>query len=149
MMENSHLSDETLLDILGAALAKADPVPANVVDNAKSACDWADIDLELAALTYDSFSNPAGVRSADTDRQLNFEAAETEIVILVAGRDGTFAIEGQIIPAGPTLVELVHPEMSISAHTRDLGRFSLVDVPGGRVQLRVTSRQLITEHFTL
>lgn len=149
MTRHSEFSDEALLGILKAALDETDPVPASVIEAAKAACDWSDIDYELAVLTYDSLRNPAGVRGADTDRQLNFEAAEIELVILVVRNGDRLAIEGQLIPARPTVVELINPEMSISTHTRDLGRFSFEDVRAGQAQLRVTSLQLLTEHFTL
>ncbi|MEP6561600.1 MAG: hypothetical protein ABJD68_11095 [Nakamurella sp.] len=149
MTKYSNFTDDQLLDILGSALAKVDPVPAAVIANAKSAREWADIDFELAALTYDSLVDSAGVRGAGSGRQLNFEVEDTEIVVLATDRDGTFSIEGQLIPAQLGLIDLVHSGSSTSTEIRDLGRFSFTGVPGGRIRLRVTSIPLITEHFSL
>lgn len=127
--------DTDLLAALRGIWEQVDPVPEHVLDAARGAFAWRDIDAELAELVLDSRLTDAGVRSAEGPRLLTFEAPgltiEVEVGATATGRN----LVGQLVPPGPATVTVRcnGPDRTLEAD--DLGRFSAVGVPAGPVSL--------------
>src|SRR5262245_11123559 len=131
--------DDALLEELRALAAADDPVPGEIIAAARGSYTWRTIDAELAGLVYDSVldaESVATVRSEDTVRLLSFEAADLaiELEVTVAGRSRS--ILGQLVPAGPGVVELRHGGGRIELEADALGRFAAEGVEAGPVSLR-------------
>lgn len=97
--------DDRLLADLGDAVRGRRAVPDRFVEVGKAAFVWRDVDVDLAALQYDSAVSglPAGVRAAPSGmRALTFEAAGVTIEVEVSP-DG---ILGQVIPPQTGSIEL-------------------------------------------
>jgi hypothetical protein len=90
--------DDQLLDALGDALRAAQAVPDSFTEAGRAAYTWHGIDAELAALTFDSAAEPAGVPAIRAEeaspRFLTFAAADLTIELEI----GADAIVGQIVP---------------------------------------------------
>jgi hypothetical protein len=130
------LSDDgDLLAAMRGVWDQVDPVPSHVLEAARGAFGWRDIDTELAELVLDSRLTDAGVRSAEGPRLLTFEAPgltiEVEVGVTATGRN----LVGQLVPPGPAMVTVRcnGPDRTIEAD--GLGRFSAVGVPAGPVSL--------------
>ena len=144
------LTDEELLNELGACLRAAEEVPSAFVAAAKATWTWRTIDAELAELTYDSAHHqPTAVREGAagaeqaTLRALTFAAGGVSIDLEVV--DG--AVVGQLIPARSAALVLeqsgVDPhgrpiESRIAVPVDDVGWFRLSPVPEGRFRLTCT-----------
>jgi hypothetical protein len=127
--------DADLLAVLHGIWDEVDPVPAHVLEAARGAFAWRDIDAELAELVLDSRLTEAGVRSAEGPRLLTFEAPGLTIEVEVGVTAGGRNLVGQLVPPGPAAVTIRcnGPDRTLEAD--DLGRFSAVDVPAGPVSL--------------
>ena len=128
------MRDESILELLAAALDAADPVPQQVLDAAKAALTWRTVDAELAALLFDSATEElVGVRGVATPRQMTFAGAGVEIELMLF-TEPTRRIVGQVVPEQAAIVVLSGGS-EITASADDLGRFTLADVPVGHVRL--------------
>lgn len=135
-MDQPTADDAQLLNELRAALRDQDAVPAAVTEAAIAAFAWRTIDVELAALSYDSFLDDkelAGVRSAGGGaRMLTFDAAGLTVEIEIdQGR-----VIGQLVPAQAGKVQVRHSGGSVTVQADDRGRFSCDGVPRGPFSLR-------------
>src|SRR6266545_551101 len=101
---------------------------------------WRTIDAALAALTYDSSSEPAAaavVRGPDAPRQLTFEAPELTVGVEVTVLGSHRRLIGQLVPAQRAMVTVRHQQGGMVAVEADeLGRFRAEDVPSGLSSLR-------------
>ncbi|MTD14266.1 hypothetical protein GIS00_09935 [Nakamurella sp. YIM 132087] len=160
------LDDDRLATLLGAVLDHADPVPLRVTRRAHAlATDAAtapdaldipelttDLDLELALLTFDSDLQPAGLRSAGaSSRELQFETGGHELVLLVTGSPGALRIDGQLIPAEGSGIELAGavPGEHWHAVVDDTGRFRFSSVGARRARIVVPGARFRTPEFDL
>lgn len=138
----ADLGDDELLDLLGRALAAADPVPAAVVRAAEGAEAWRTVDADLgllAELAFDSALDLAGARSGSDQRELAFQAGPVEIEILV-DEGPRPSVQGQLVPAAAGRVELESAGgPSRSAEVDALGRFRFTEVPSGPVRFVATA----------
>ena len=96
-----HNDDEALMRELREAVAARASVPDHVMEAARAAFDWRNVDdeLELLTLSYDSLLTDApGVRgpTLDTPRMLVFDGEQLTVELEV----GTEVLMGQIVPAG-------------------------------------------------
>lgn len=132
----NHLTDEELISTLGRALDAADPVPESVLDGARAAFTWRNIDTELAQIVFDSSTELAGVRSEDVNRQVTFEAPGVEIEVMVVD-NGARRLVGQLVPPVERTVELVGSDAVSSVETDRLGRFDFDDIGPGPVRIVV------------
>lgn len=116
-----------------------DPVPRTVTAAARAAWALRGIDAELAALVHDSRTEDrplAGVRGGGTAHLLTFEAGAVTIELEVSpGRDGSRVV-GQLVPAGPGLVEVLHRAGPTLAEADELGRFAVDGIPAGPFRVR-------------
>jgi hypothetical protein len=144
------------LEMLRAAIATVDPVPAGLVAMARESLTWRTIDAELAALVFDSaVDEVVGVRSAlgpgaaEQVRSMSFETATGAIELeadIARGR-----VVGQVVPARSSPIELRHPGGTIVDRSDDLGRFRFEGVPRGPVRITVVGEPaaITTEWFVL
>lgn len=130
------LSDDELLATLGQALDAADPVPESVLEGARAAFIWRNIDIELAQIVFDSSTELAGVRSEDINRQVTFEAPGVEIEVMVV-ENGNRRLVGQLVPPVERIVELVGSDSVRSVDSDHLGRFDFDDIAPGPVRIVV------------
>ena len=99
--------DDELLELLRDALAEQRDVPARFVEGGKATFAWHSIDAELAALAYDSVTDPsafAGATRADhaAIRELTFAFRDATVHVQI-GRGG---LHGQVVPARAGAVEI-------------------------------------------
>ncbi len=97
--------DDRLLAELGDAVRSGRAVPDRFVDVGKAAFAWRDIDVELAALRYDSAVSglPAAVRAGEPGlRALTFEVAGLTVEVELSAR----MLQGQVVPPQAGSVEL-------------------------------------------
>ena len=128
--------DEELLAALRDALSTRDDVPAEVVEAAKGAFAWRNIDAELAELTYDSLMTAGDSLSTRADtasiRALTFTAPRLTIELEVVGD----SVVGQVVPGQPAAITVQQLDGQASTlDVDDIGRFSLQPIPAGLFRL--------------
>jgi hypothetical protein len=131
-------AEQHLVD-LAAAGARLDPVPQEAFDAAVASFAWRTIDAELADLVFDSASRDrdlVGIRSTRPSRQLTFEAPRLAVELEIDS-DAGCSLAGQLVPAGSADIEVRCPGCSMTIHADDRGRFSVHQVPGHVVSLRI------------
>jgi hypothetical protein len=137
-----------LTELLGWALAEADPVPDHALAAAKEAIMWRTIDAELAELVFDSATDGlVGVRGADTARQVTFRAPGVEIEVMVMA-EGERRLIGQLVPPQSATVEMRLGSTVRETGTDRLGRFQFTGVPTGSIQLVIATEgggKVVTE----
>ncbi|MGY1650320.1 hypothetical protein [Geodermatophilus sp. SYSU D01119] len=138
--------DDDLLDELRAAVRGAGTPTAAMTEAARAAFSWRTVDAELAALTSDSLvDEPAGVRGSPTGpRDLVFEGRTASVEV---ARDEDCLV-GQLVPAGPGRVSLLHPGGEVDRTEADeLGRFRFDRTVTGPARLRCSTPagEVVTE----
>lgn len=154
-MTGDHEAPDPLLAELAGTLRRVEPVPADVVRQARGAFAWRDISASMAALEYDSSVDDDGlsrVRAAGRERMLTFRYDDT--VINLALVDGGRRMIGQITPPIFARVEVRQVAGTTTADVDELGRFLVERPVRGSVSLRCTmtrerSRDLVTEWVTI
>ncbi len=136
--------DTELLARMAEALRDDDPVPPELVEQAKGAFTWRTIDDELAALAelaYDSAVDDdlAGVRGGGGPRMLSFELDDVAIEVEVVSERDRRRIVGQVsgAPAAEVVIETGGGQRTLVA-CDDLGQFASRDVPRGPFRVVVT-----------
>lgn len=133
MSDNTR--DDRLLASLAAAFEATDPIPEAVVAAAKATFTWRTIDAELASLVFDSATEElAGVRRADSTRQMTFRTPGVEIELVVMSETSRRVV-GQLVPPQAAEVILHHEDDERTAQSDSLGRFAFHDVPSGSIRL--------------
>jgi hypothetical protein len=129
MSEVTHSwgSDDWLQASLKEAMAEA--VPRAFVDAGKSTYTWHSIDVELAALTYDSAAEAsvAGIRADSAAlRALTFASADVTIELEVAPD----AVFGQVVPpqGGSIVVHAAGLQVAV-AEIDETGYFVIRPIP--------------------
>ena len=141
--------DNELIRDLREALLRTVPGEQQVCEAADGVYEWrtSDIDVELAALLYDSdLDRTVQVRGplSGLPRTLVFGTAELRVELEVSES----GIEGQLVPPEPGLVQLTTCDGHTEETTTDeLGCFSFPPRRRGpiRVTCQLPGRQLITE----
>src|SRR6266566_4490244 len=116
--------DVALENELRTIAGRADPVPASALRIAKEALVWRTIDAELAELVYDSAIDREAstlVRGVDRPRLLTFRAGMFTVDLEVTRTGTECEIFGQLVPAGPTVVQVRHPGGLVELPVDDLG----------------------------
>lgn len=134
---SEEYDDFRLLAALDSMYDHDDPVPKEVLDAARGAFLWRDIDTELAALLDAESLTGQAVRATGDQHLLTFESEHATFVVesteLARGRK----VVGQIVPAGPRELWLESADGATAAAAVDeLGRFSLPQLPAGPARLR-------------
>ena len=140
---------DTLLVELGGLFDRLDPVPPELIDQARQIFCWRSVDAELAELSFDSFLERElvlAVRSGDGSvlgpRMLGFGAVvdgeDLSIEVEVSAIDGQCTMIGQLVPAGARSIGVQARDGDVFAVPVDeVGRFSVRPVPSGPVRLQV------------
>ena len=135
----SKVHDDALLAKLRYAVAAAEPIPEPVAIAAHAALDWRTLDVELAALVYDSATEPAaGVRGGGEPRCMTFAAADVEIE-LEAGLQGdgpTLRLSGRLVPAQTAQIAIGTGGGLVLTRADTYGRFAAAGVAPGALRLR-------------
>ncbi len=146
-------SDHSLLSELREALRNPEQAPHGMVNAAKAAFSWRNVDdeLELMLLVYDSSTeDEAVVRNSFTSapRMLVFEAGALCLEVEVGNDD----IMGQLIPPQPAQVTLTTAEGKFAETDADeTGCFQIPRPTGGsvRVQCATATTSLVTDWMPL
>jgi len=122
--------DDQLLGALREAMRARQAVPHEIVETAKGAYTWHNIDAELAQLTYDSSRDrdrSASVRSETASiRALTFTSAHVSIELEVT--EGSLL--GQVMPPGEGTIEVqTQAGVTTAAPIDDIGCFAIEPVP--------------------
>lgn len=133
--------DEALIDELRGMFARADPMPTHVLDAARAAIEFRDLDGQLAELLSDSaVEEPdlVGVRGT-TGRLLTFAKDDRFLEVDVTADGGDLGLTGYVVPsvAGELIAE--HRDGAIRAGVDAEGRFRMPRVPRGLLRLRFVS----------
>lgn len=138
-------SDERLLADLGAALRAEREVPERFLEIGREAFAWYDVDAELAALTFDSATAPAGTRAETaTLRALTFAARRLTIELEVTAG----ALVGQVVPPQPGELEVQPREGETrTVPVDEVGWFAIRPRPAGlfRLHLHTAESDVLTE----
>jgi len=145
--------DDQLLGALREAMRARQAVPFEIVEAAKGAYAWHNIDAELAQLTYDSSRDQermASVRSESASiRALTFTSAHASIELEVTAD----SLLGQVMPPGEGTIEAqTRLGATTAAPVDEIGCFSIEPVPAGQFRLHChTARGLdvVTGWITL
>jgi hypothetical protein len=138
----SDTSDDILIARLRTLADQTDAPPEMVLQAARAAFLMRRIDAELAELVLDSAvdAGPVAVRAGETDtvRMLSFETDSVSIEVQVTDIDGLRSLLGLVSGAsGPVEVETAAGRSSVELD--GLGRFTVPNVPPGRVRLHLTA----------
>ncbi|HZN74239.1 MAG TPA: hypothetical protein VFC00_21430 [Micromonosporaceae bacterium] len=128
--------EETWMELRDVA-ARADPVPAAVLEAALEALRWRDPDAALAQLIADSATAgmPVGIRSGGQPRLLTFAAGDLTIEVEVSPDGPTIRLVGQLVPPGPARVRVDHRDGTVEVDADQIGRFIAPGVVPGPVRL--------------
>ena len=146
---------DALLDRLREVSALRDPVPAVLLSNASAALEFRDLDTALAALVADSDDVNGGlalVRGPQGPRLLTFEASEVVVEVQVSpAAAATRQLEGHVDGARGWELSLQHQNGVTSVRPDEHGRFSVPEVPAGRMRLslREGDRSVTTAWVTV
>lgn len=127
--------EESLLSLLRRGLDQSDASPADVIEFAKAALSWRNIDADLAQLSYDSIDDSTSVRGVATSRMLAFESGELTIDLEHEPLSGR--LMGQLDPAGPMTIELHVLDTVSVTESDELGRFFFEGIQAGPFALVV------------
>ncbi|MBO3748429.1 hypothetical protein J5X84_20330 [Streptosporangiaceae bacterium NEAU-GS5] len=135
------MNDDELEDALRRAAAIMDPVPSHLLQSATEAYVLRTLDAELAALTFDSVTEPSPVRAGEGARLLTFEAGGTTIEVELTFAGDVGALVGQIMPPQAAEVEVEGGAEGwgerLVLYADPLGRFAWDRLRRGPVSLRV------------
>lgn len=152
----SATADDALFD-LDRVLARLDPVPPQLLEEARRAFCWRTVDAELAELSFDSLvdRDAALAVRAGTDldlepRMLGFGAVvdgeDLSIELEVTAAGGASCLVGQLWPAGADLADVqTGAGETATVPIDELGRFVVEPVPQGPVRLRIRHRDRIVQ----
>ena len=125
-------SDDELMAALGALVRRVDPVPEAVRRAAIQSLAWRDPDAALAVLVAEH--EPATVRGP-APRLLTFEVGDMSIDLEVTAEARRVRLVGQLVPTGPAMVTVQHPDGTSEVRADDLGRFVITGVATGLVRI--------------
>lgn len=133
--------DTALLAELAAVLGPDAEPPAAVLDAARESLTWRTVDVELAALVFDSLldEEPARSRSVARARSVTFESGAAAVELEVDDRPGGRRLLGQLVPPQAAEVELTGPGFAERVGADTTGRFVL-PLPGASVPARLLVR---------
>ncbi|MEV0596740.1 hypothetical protein [Nonomuraea cavernae] len=130
-MSERRWSDDRLLDELASAMRAAEEIPREVVEAARAAFAWRDIDDELARLAYDSEvdGEPAGALTRSESaplRAMTFVCRSLTIELEVAGD----ALIGQVVPSQVADIHVrVLSGVTATVRTDEVGGFAIRPIP--------------------
>ena len=136
-MSSRWADDDELIAALDEAMQSARAVPREFVEMGKIAYTWHNIDAELAALSYDSAAEEAGIPAVTRAepapiRALTFASNDLEIELEVTHEE----LRGQLVPPQPGSVDIHLASGEIlTAPIDELGWFVIRPIPSGSFRL--------------
>lgn len=132
------MNDEELMARVRDVFEVLDPVPESVLAAARASIAWRAPSATLASLAHDRAGRAAAGVRGGTGRVLTFTCpgSTVEIEVSATGRDRE--ITGRLLPSGPALVQVRHPDLppdGITARAEPAGLFHVPRVPAGLVSL--------------
>src|SRR5689334_22340982 len=135
------MNDDELEEALRHAAAIMDPVPSELLQSATEAYALRTMEAELAALTFDSVTEPSPVRAGEGPRLLTFVGGGATIEVELTFADDVGALVGQVMPPQAAEVEVEGGSERwgerLVLYADPLGRFAWDRLPRGPVSLRV------------
>jgi hypothetical protein len=128
--------DDVLLESIARAL-QTDPVPFDVLRQARSSFAWRDLAAEIALLEFDSAIDDDGlvrVRALPSARRLYFRTGQ--LVVSLEVHQPQRKVVGRIEPAGSVTLELRHQGGSSVVDSDRYGYFAFDHLPPGAISLR-------------
>ncbi|WP_238010913.1 hypothetical protein KZZ52_03675 [Dactylosporangium sp. AC04546] len=142
------MSDDSLLEELGAAVRDAAQVPESFRAAGRAAFAWRNVDAELASLTEDLAATGTRAEPAAL-RAFTFAAREVSIEVEVTAD----ALVGQVVPPRPGRIELRTGTGAVAtADVDEVGWFAFRPLPTGMFRLYLQTpdgSQILTEWVTL
>jgi hypothetical protein len=131
--------EERFLAALGEAIGETTDIPPEFLQAGYTAYAWYSVDAELAELTYDSATGPAGESTfvgarggSEQLRSMTFVATSFRVDIEVtSGR-----LKGQVQPRPNGRMQLVTGDGAADVEVDRLGWFDIHSAPPGLFQLR-------------
>ncbi|GAA3832995.1 hypothetical protein GCM10022226_62840 [Sphaerisporangium flaviroseum] len=142
--------DMDLEEALRHAATLFDPVPSDLVQTAVEAYTLRTLDAELAALSFDSLTEPEPVRGGGQPRLATFHAPGVTIDVEITIMGSIGRVLGQVIPAQPGEIE-VRGRRPAAVTADAMGRFVCDRVPAGPFSLRcrLQTAVVVTEWITI
>jgi hypothetical protein len=129
-------SDLAILDEIRELFLAADPMPASLPEQIRFSLALRDLEFEVARLSVEDSSVMLAARGAEHSRTITFDSDSLTIMIRVdANQDGTARIDGWLAPAQCRTIELRTVAETLTTDADDGGRFAILRVPRGSVQL--------------
>ncbi|GGM70673.1 hypothetical protein ACFFX1_28780 [Dactylosporangium sucinum] len=143
------MSDDSLLEELGAAIRDAGRVPESFRAAGRAAFAWRNVDAELASLSVEPAA-AAGTRAEPAAlRAFTFAARELSIEVEVTAD----ALVGQVVPPRPGRIELrTGAGFEQATDVDEVGWFAFRPLPTGMFRLYLHTpdgSQILTEWVTL
>ena len=123
------MTEPELLDLVRAAFARIDAVPAETQRMARGAIGWLDPSAALAELTDDLLPEATGVRAGPGTRLLTFTGPGVTIESEVTAHE----LVGRLIPPAPARIEVRPGPQTVRADRT--GHFTLPEPPPGLLSL--------------
>lgn len=135
MIGDNAMTDPLLAEVV-EVLRRAEPVPSEVLAQARGALAWRSVAVSIAGLEFDSAVDDddlARVRGPGGERRLRFRGSEGVVQLSVI--DGGRRLVGRLEPAMAGSVVLRHPSGSAAARIDGFGQFFFESLPRGSVSL--------------
>jgi hypothetical protein len=131
-------SDDQLLAELRDIAAQADPVPAPLLDAARSAFELRDLDAMLAELVHDSTVDAPtmAIRGGGAERMLSFTAQAVAVECQITTRGSRRDLLGQLVGSQAEEMDVQITGAVTTVPVNDAGRFSVRGLPAGPFRLR-------------
>jgi hypothetical protein len=133
----NHANDALERELTGF-FARTDPVPGHVLDAARAAIEFRDLDGQLAELLRDSAAEDkelAGVRGIG-QRLLSFALGEQFVELDIATDGDRRHLTGYVVPAGAGTLRAQHADgTDTTVPVDEQGRFRLSGLSQGPVRL--------------
>jgi hypothetical protein len=144
------MSDDRTAAALSEMFATLDPVPPAALAAALDAFTWRDLDLQLAALTFETAADQLLAHTRGTaPRLLTFTSDGVTIDLEVAGDGRTVRLLGQLDPPQAVEVRVEWAGGSVQVRSDSRGRFQIDDLPVVRMRavVAVGDARVATEWF--
>jgi hypothetical protein len=144
------MSDERIGAALTEIFVAVDPVPPAALAAAMDAFGWRDLDLQLAALTFETAADQLLAHTRGlAPRLLTFTCAEIAIDVEVGSDDDGVRLLGQIDPPSSAEVTAEADGLEATRRADARGRFQFDGLPSRRMRLVVSlgGRRVATEWF--
>jgi hypothetical protein len=132
--------DLAILDDIRALFKATDPVPSDLVARTAFAIDLVGVEDEIARLDPVGL-RAVGARGAEQSRTITFDSESLTIVVQASPSGATLRVDGWLAPPAVRRLRLRAGDVDFAAQSDELGRFVVLDVPPGLVQIVVEGEE--------